>query len=336
MSSTTKTGVLDKVDDVPVVGSVARVIKANAGILIGFVLLSVFLSLFAKNFLTWPNMVNLLRTVSTNAMLAIGVTLAIMLAGIDLTCSAMVALSGVVTVLSLNNFGLPIPVAILLGCLVGVVIGGISGVIIAKTGIHPFVVTLAMQSICRGSAYLLANGAPVTTSNKAFTQLGNGYLGPIPLPVVYMLILFFLMYLLLNKTRLGRHIYALGGNPTAAKYAGINTFLVKVFVWTVSGLLAAFAGVVMASRMSSGQPAAGLSYETDAIAASVIGGTSMFGGVGRTSGVFIGVLIIGMIQNGLNLMHVNSFWQYVIKGVIIIVAVYFDMKKNKGNVRTGF
>ncbi|KFJ05513.1 ABC transporter permease [Bifidobacterium tsurumiense] len=327
---------LDRVGEVPVAGSVSKFIKQNLGILIGFATLLVFLSIFADNFLSWANMVNLMRSVSTNAILAIGVMLSIMLAGIDLTCGALVALSGVVAVLSLNNFGLPLPLAIVTGVIIGVVVGLLNGLVIAYTGIHPFVVTLAMQSICRGAAYLAAGGQPVTARNTAFTALGNGYLGPIPLPVVYMIVLFFLLYLLLNKTRLGRHIYALGGNPTAAKYSGINVVKVKVFVWAVSGLLSAFAGVVLASRMSSGQPTAGVGYETDAIAAAVIGGTSMYGGVGRAGGVFIGVLIIGMISNGLNLLHVNSFWQYVIKGIIIIVAVYFDMRKNKGNVRTGF
>lgn len=327
---------VEKLRDVPVLGPAAKVVKANMGILIGFLLLLVFLSVFADNFLSWANIVNLMRSVSTNAILAIGVMLSIMLAGIDLTCGALVALSGVVAVLSMSQFGMPLPVALMLGVLIGLLVGLANGVIIAYTGIHPFVVTLAMQSICRGAAYLAADGRPVTVRSDAFTALGNGYLGPIPLPVIYMLVLFFLLYLLLNKTRLGRHIYALGGNPTAAKYSGINVVLVKVFVWTVSGLLAAFAGVVLASRMSSGQPTSGVGYETDAIAAAVIGGTSMYGGVGRTSGVFIGVLIIGMISNGLNLLHVNSFWQHVIKGIIIIAAVYFDMRKNKGSVRTGF
>lgn len=327
---------LDRIDNVPVVGSISRVIKQNAGILVAFLALTIFLSIFADNFLSWANIVNLMRSVSTNAMLAIGVMLSIMLAGIDLTCGALVALSGVVVVLSMSQFGIPLPVALLIGMIIGLVVGLANGVVIAYTGIHPFVVTLAMQSICRGAAYLVAGGQPVTIRSPLFTALGNGYLGPIPLPVIYMIVLFILLYLLLNKTRLGRHIYALGGNPTAAKYSGIDVNKVKIFVWTVSGFLASFAGVVLASRMSSGQPTAGVGYETDAIAAAVIGGTSMYGGVGRTSGVFIGVLIIGMISNGLNLMHVNSFWQYVIKGIIIIVAVYFDMRKNKENVRTGF
>lgn len=327
---------LEKAGKIPVVGSIVNVVRQNMGILIGFLVLFGFLSIFADNFLSWANIVNLMRSVSTNAILAIGVMLSIMLAGIDLTCGALVALSGVVAVLSMAQFGLPLPLALLSGVLIGLVVGLLNGLIIAYTGIHPFVVTLAMQSICRGAAYLTAGGQPVTVHSKAFTALGNGYLGPIPLPVVYMLVLFALLYLLLNRTRLGRHIYALGGNPTAARYSGINVTKVKVFVWSVSGLLAAFAGVVLASRMSSGQPTAGVGYETDAIAAAVIGGTSMYGGVGRTSGLFIGVLIIGMISNGLNLLHVNSFWQYVIKGVIILGAVYFDMRKNKGNVRTGF
>ena len=331
-----KTKQLSSWQSVPVLGSIITFFKQNMGILMGFTVLLVFLSIAADNFLTWSNLVNLMRSVSTNAILAIGVMLSIMLAGIDLTVGALVALSGVVTVLSMVQFGLPLPVALVLGMLVGLIAGIANGIVIAYTGIHPFVVTLAMQSICRGAAYLLADGRPVTVRNEMFTVIGNGSLGPIPLPVIYMLVLFVLLYILLNKTRLGRHIYAIGGNPVAAQYSGININKVKIFVWSVSGLLAAFAGVVLASRMSSGQPTAGISYETDAIAAAVIGGTSMYGGVGRPGGVFIGVLIIGMISNGLNLMHVNSFWQYVIKGVIIIVAVYFDMRKNKGNVRTGF
>lgn len=315
---------------------VMRFLKENTGLLIGFAALFVILSIVANNFLTVTNGLNLLRAVSTNGILAIGVMLSIMLAGIDLTCGALVAVSGVVTVLGLANFNMPIAVAVGIGTLLGVAIGVVNGLIVAGTGIHPFVVTLAMQSICRGAAYLLADGKPVTVSNPSFSALGNGMVGPVPLPAIYMLVLFFMLYLLLKRTQLGRDIYAIGGNPLAARFCGININRVKVFVWGVSGTLAAFAGVILAARMSSGQPTAGVGYETDAIAASVIGGTSMYGGVGRPGGVFIGVLIIGMISNGLNLMHVNSFWQYVIKGIIIIAAVYFDMRKNGGAVRSGF
>lgn len=328
--------VIDVTEDLPVLKSIIKFVRQNTGILAGFILLFLFLAFFAENFLTWGNTINLMRSVSTNALLAVGVMLTIMLAGIDLTGGALVAVSGVVAVISLGTLGLPIPVAVGCGVLVGLLTGVVNGIVIAYTGIHPFVVTLAMQSICRGAAYLLAGGQPVTVDNEDFSRIGNGFLGPVPLPVVYMLVVFLFLFVLLNKTRMGRHIYALGGNPTAARFSGINIIKVKVFVWTVSGVLAAFAGVVLASRMASGQPTAGVGYETDAIAAAVIGGTSMYGGVGRTGGVFIGVLIIGMISNGLNLMHVSSFWQYIIKGVIIIAAVYFDMRKNKGSIRTGF
>ena len=231
--------------------------------------------------------------------------------------------------MTFENFGLPIYMGIAMGIIVGIVVGMINGLVITYTGIHPFVVTLAMQSICRGAAYLFANGSPVTTTNQDFGTLGTGMLGPIPYPVIYMAIFLFLDYILLNKLRTGRHIYAVGGNEISARFSGINVKKIKILVWTISGAIAGFCGVVMAARMSSGQPSTGEGYETDAIAAAVLGGTSFFGGTGSVGGLIIGVLIIGVISNGLNLMNVNSYWQYVFKGVIIIAAVYFDMVKMK-------
>lgn len=303
--------------------------RANWGILLAFVAMCLIFSIFGNNFLTTNNMVNLLRTCATNCYLAIGVQMAIILAGIDLTGGALAALTGVVCVFSFEDLGMPIVVAVLLAIAIGAIVGAINGTVVAYTGIHPFVVTLAMQSICRGSAYLLANGSPITTTNRSFTAMGTGYLGPIPLPVIYMAIFLILDFLLLNKTKTGRHIYAVGGNETAARFSGINVKKIKIFVWTVSGALAGFCGVVLAARLSSGQPSTGEGYETDAIAAAVLGGTSFFGGTGSVGGLLIGVLIIGVISNGLNLMHVNSYWQYVLKGIIIIAAVYFDMVKQK-------
>ena len=209
-------------------------------------------------------------------------------------------------------------------------IGVLNGVIVAYTGIHPFVVTLAMQSFCRGTAYLVANGSPVTAyGNDGFAKIGQGSLGPVPLPVVYMIIFLILDYFFLNKTQTGRHIYAVGGNEVSARFSGINVKKIKILVWTISGALAGFCGVVLASRLASGQPSTGEGYETDAIAAAVLGGTSFFGGTGSVGGLLIGVLIIGLISNGLNLMHVNSYWQFVLKGIIIIAAVYVDMVKQK-------
>ena len=303
--------------------------KQNWGILLALLVMCTFFILFCNNFLTQTNIVNLLRTCATNCYLAIGVQLAIILAGIDLTGGALAALSGVICVMTFEKAGLPIGMGIVAGILFGIVVGMINGAVVTYTGIHPFVVTLAMQSICRGAAYLLANGSPVTTTNRSFGSFGTGSLGPIPYPVIYMAIFLVLDYFLLNKTRTGRHIYAVGGNETSARFSGININKIKILVWTISGAMAGFCGVVLAARMSSGQPATGEGYETDAIAAAVLGGTSFFGGTGTVGGLVIGVLIIGIISNGLNLMHVNSYWQYVLKGVIIIVAVYMDMMKQK-------
>lgn len=311
------------------VRSVREYFKQNWGILLALLVMCTFFTVFGNNFLTQTNIVNLLRTCATNCYLAIGVQLAIILAGIDLTGGALAALSGVICVMTFENAGLPIWAGIAVGILFGVVVGMINGAVVTYTGIHPFVVTLAMQSICRGAAYLLANGSPVTTTNRSFGAFGTGSLGPIPYPVIYMAVFLVLDYFLLNKTRTGRHIYAVGGNETSARFSGININKIKILVWTISGAMAGFCGVVLAARMSSGQPATGEGYETDAIAAAVLGGTSFFGGTGTVGGLVIGVLIIGIISNGLNLMHVNSYWQYVLKGVIIIVAVYMDMMKQK-------
>ncbi|MDO5135625.1 MAG: ABC transporter permease [Eubacteriales bacterium] len=280
--------------------------------------------------MTTNNLLNLLRTCATNCYLAIGVQMAIILAGIDLTGGALAAFTGVITVAAFEWWGMPVWAAVAMGILLGLIVGVLNGAIVAYTGIHPFVVTLAMQSICRGAAYLIANGSPVTAYGRdSFAKIGQGSLGPVPLPVVYMTIFLIMDYFFLNKTQTGRHIYAVGGNETSARFSGINVNKIKILVWAISGTLAGFCGVVLAARMSSGQPSTGEGYETDAIAAAVLGGTSFFGGTGSVGGLLIGVLIIGLISNGLNLMHVNSYWQYVLKGIIIIAAVYMDMIKQK-------
>lgn len=312
------------------VRAVKNYFSQNWGILLGLLVLTVVFSIFGNNFLTQKNMLNLLRTCATNCYLAIGVQMAIILAGIDLTGGALAAFTGVMSVSAFTLWGIPVPVAVLMGIAFGLIIGFANGVIVAYTGIHPFVVTLAMQSICRGTAYLVANGSPVTAyGNDMFAAIGQGSLGPIPLPVVYMIIFLICDFFFLNKTKTGRHIYAVGGNETAARFSGIDVKKIKILVWTISGALAGFCGVVLASRLASGQPSTGEGYETDAIAAAVLGGTSFFGGTGSVGGLIIGVIIIGMISNGLNLMHVNSYWQYVLKGIIIIAAVYMDMVKQK-------
>lgn len=325
---------INKYNEVPVLGSLLQYVKTNAGILVAFLTLFVLLAIFADNFLTSDNLLNVLRTVSTNVLLAIGVMMALMLGGIDLTGGALVALASCASVILIDKFSIPIVLAMFISVLVGTIVGAINGAIIAYSGIHPFIVTLAMMNICRGFSYLVCNGQPWTLYGyDEFSKFGNGNLAGIPYPIFYMIFFLICTYILLNKTRAGRHIYAVGGNPIAAKYSGINIKKINIMVWSISGTLAAFAGIVLASRMTSGQPSLGVGYETDAIAASVVGGVSMYGGQGSVGGMIIGALIIGLISNGLNLLHVNSYWQYVVKGVIILLAVYIDMmrKRNRNN-----
>jgi len=300
------------------------------GILIAFAALCIFLGIMSNRFFTWSNWLTILDNVSKTGFLAIGIMLCIMLGGIDLIAGAGIACSGVLCIICMERWGMPMGVAIVLGLLVGVAAGMANGFIIAYSGIHPFVVTLAMQSILRGAAYLLANAQPVPLYvNEVFPNIGIGRIGGVPLPIIYLMILFFLQWLLLNKTKTGRYIYAVGGNETAARFSGINVEKVKILVWTISGALCAFAGIVLSAKLKSGQPSTSVGAETDAIASAVLGGTSMYGGTGRTSGVIIGVFIIGVISNGLTLMHMDVNWQYVVKGVIILVAVYSDMVRQR-------
>jgi ribose transport system permease protein len=232
---------------------------------------------------------------------------------------------------------MPLWAALLLGVLLSLVFGMFNGVIISKTTIPPFIVTLATMNIAKGLAYVYTGGSPVRVVTKEWQFLGAGYIGAIPTPVVIMVIVLIATGLIMNKTKLGRYIYAVGGNPQAAEFSGIKVSRVKFLVYTYAGLMAGLAGAVLASRMYSGQPTAGEGAEMDAIAAVVVGGTSMAGGYGKIGGTLIGGLIIGVLNNGLNLLNVNSFWQYVVKGAVILLAVFIDYfrqgRKNKAKVK---
>ena len=321
---------MGKKDEIKASNPIARYFQENIGILIALGALCIFLEFMNQRFFTWANWLTILDNVSKTGFLAIGIMLCIMLGGIDLIAGAGIACSGVLTIVCMERWGWPMIVAIICGLLVGVVAGMANGFIIAYSGIHPFVVTLAMQSILRGCAYLLANAQPVPLYvNEVFPNIGIARVFGLLLPIIYLLILFFLQWLLLNKTKTGRYIYAVGGNATAARFSGINVEKIKILVWTISGTLCAFAGIVLSAKLKSGQPSTSVGAETDAIASCVLGGTSMYGGTGRTSGVIIGVLIIGVITNGLTLMHLDVNWQYVVKGVIILVAVYADMVRQR-------
>ncbi len=311
---------------------IGRYFKENMGIIIAFIVLYAFLALnpvTSRAFLKSQNMFNVLRQISTNLYLACGMTMVIILGGIDLSVGSIVALSGCVAAAGVVRYGLPLPAAILLGLCVGVVFGMFNGAIIAKTTIPPFIVTLATMDIARGFAYVYTGGSPVRIVSKEWQFIGAGYIGKIPTPVVILVIVLIITGILMNSTKFGRHIYAVGGNVQAAVFSGISVTKVKFWVYTYSGLMAGIAGVVLASRMYSGQPTAGNGAELDAIAAVVVGGTSMSGGAGKIGGTIIGALIIGFLNNGLNLMNVNSFWQYVVKGIVILLAVFMDFLRTR-------
>ena len=308
----------------------ARYFKENMGTLIGLLAMCVILSLTTNGvFYSQRNLVNVLRQVSSNACLAFGMTFAIITGGIDLSVGSILALSGTLSAgfIAFNN--MPVAQAVILAIVIGTALGLFNGFVIAKTTIPPFIVTLAMMQIARGAAYIYSNGQPIRAMFPDYQIIGTGWLGPIPYPVIYMIVFLIVCVILLSKTRFGRHVYAVGGNDKAAIFSGVNVARTKILVYTMSGFLAAFTGVVLCARMASGQPTAGQSFEMDAIAATVLGGTSMSGGVGKIGSTMIGVLIIGVLNNGLNLLGLNSFWQQIAKGIVILLAVYVDMLKKR-------
>lgn len=306
--------------------------KDNIGIIIALLAMCVFLVIFPttrSTFLTQNNVFNILRQNASNLFLATGMTMVIILGGIDLSVGSVIALSGCVAAGCVVNMGLPEVAAFLIAILIGAAVGMFNGVVICKTNIPPFIVTLASMNITKGIALVYTQGAPIRCMTDAFKFPGAGYVGPIPTPVILMLIIFVIAIVLVNRTHFGRHIYAVGGNAQAARFSGINVSKVKFWVHTFIGIMAGIAGVVVASRLYSGQPTAGDGAEMDAIAAVVVGGTSMSGGSGRLGGTLIGVLIIGVLNNGLNLMGVDSNWQYIVKGFVILLAVYVDFIRNR-------
>lgn len=311
--------------------------KEKIGIIIALTLLVAFFSIFPKTgstFLTTGNIMNILRQASTNLFIALAMTMVIILGGIDLSVGSIVALSGVVTGGLIAYNGMSVWIAVIGAILVGLIFGFLNGFIISKTSIPAFIVTLSTMNIGRGLSYIYTGGAPIRVVSNEFNFIGSGYVGWIPIPVIYLLILTIIFSYVMNKTKLGRHIYAVGGNPEAARFSGIDNSKITLLVYTLSGLMAAISGIVLASRMFSGQPTAGEGAEMDAIAAVVIGGTSMSGGIGTIGGTLIGGLIIAVLNNGLNIMNVSSFWQLVVKGIIILIAAYVDYIRNMRNTES--
>lgn len=313
--------------------SVGKVLTGNIGIISVLFLIGITLSFATPVFLTPDNIISVLRQVSNNMYLALGMTLIIILGGIDLSVGSIVAMCGTLTVGFMVNQGMPLVLAVTLALAMGTICGLVSGSIIAFFKVPAFIVTMSMMNIAKGIAYIYSGGRSTRIMNESFTVIGTGKLfGYIPLPVVYMIILIIIFVILLNKSRFGTYVYAIGGNRESARLSGIHVKKIEIIVFTISGFLAAFAGVVLSARMYSGQPGVGDGYELDAIAACVLGGTSMSGGVGKISGTILGAMVIGIISNGLNLMGVSSFWQLVVKGLIILVAVIIDTQKGKDSI----
>lgn len=299
--------------------------------LIALLFLIVVVSFLNPNFFTVDNILNILRQTSVNAIIAVGMTLVILTAGIDLSVGSVLALCGAFAA-SLIAMEVPVLIAVPTALLAGAALGAISGVIIAKGKVQAFIATLVTMTLLRGVTMVYTDGRPISTgftdTADAFAWFGTGYALGIPVPVWLMVMVFAAAWYLLNHTRFGRYVYALGGNESATRLSGINVDRVKIGVYAICGLLAALAGIIVTSRLSSAQPTAGMGYELDAIAAVVLGGTSLMGGKGRIMGTLIGALIIGFLNNALNLLDVSSYYQMIAKAVVILLAVLVD-NKNK-------
>jgi len=297
--------------------------------LIALLVMIVIVSLLNPHFFTLANILNILRQTAVNAIMAVGMTLVILTAGIDLSVGSILALAGAVGA-SLIALELPVPLCVAAALATGTAVGAVSGIIIAKGRVQAFIATLVAMTLVRGLTLVYTDGRPISTgftdTADAFAVIGTGYLLGIPVPVWIMAVTFGLAWYLLNHTRLGRYIYALGGNEEATRLSGINTDRVKITVYAICGFLAALAGLIITSRLSSAQPTAGAGYELDAIAAVVLGGTSLMGGKGTIMGTLIGALIIGFLNNALNLLDVSSYYQMIAKAVVILLAVLVDTR----------
>jgi ribose/xylose/arabinose/galactoside ABC-type transport system permease subunit len=301
------------------------------GIFVVFIIISLVLSFISPQFLTVSNWTIIITQVSINALLAFGVTFVIITGGIDLSLGSMVAVTGVTAAMLAHPDTFPVILPVFIGLLVGLLMGAFNGFIITKSKIAPFIVTLGTMTIGRGLALILSKGRPVSNLSDSFNFIGSGNLLGIPFPIIVLIIIFIICSIILKKTILGRYIYAVGGNEQAARASGISINQVKMAVYSISGLLAGLAGILLTSRITTGQPNAGAGFELDAIAAAVIGGTSTSGGTGTMTGTLIGVLLIGVINNGLDLLNVTSYYQQVVMGIIIIGAVVLDSWNQKSN-----
>ena len=299
--------------------------------LVGLLGLVIVVAILSPSFFTVANLLNVFRQTSINAVIAAGMTFVILTGGIDLSVGSILAFSGAVAASCLAS-GQSMIVTVILTLIIGAGVGLLNGIIISKGKLQPFIATLATMTILRGATLVFTDGKPISVGTSegamAFGKIGGGTMLGIPTPVVIMIVVFLICYYILHQTKIGRHTYALGGNEEATKLSGLNTDKIKIFVYTISGVLSAIAGIIITARLFSAQPNAGSGYELDAIAAVVLGGTRLAGGKGKISGTIIGALIIGILSNALNLLNVSSYFQMIAKGVVILIAVLLDRKND--------
>ncbi len=300
------------------------------GTFLGLIFLCTILWILTPYFLTVSNLLNILEQSSINATIAVGMTFVIITAGIDLSVGSILAFSGVVLASTLQA-GVPLPIALLIGMSTGILCGLLNGLLVSMGRLPPFIVTLGMMSVARGAALVYSNGRPISGFEQSFRWIATGKIVFIPMPLIVMFIVYIIAHIVLTRTKFGQYAYAMGGNEEATYLSGVNVRFHKTMVYALCGLTSAIAAILLTARLNSAQPIAGIMYELDAIAATVIGGTSLMGGEGTLVGTLIGALIMGVLRNGLNILGVSSFLQQIIIGTVIIIAVLLDtiIKKQK-------
>lgn len=306
---------------------IQKYIRLYAMFIVLLILIIAF-SILTPSFLKSSNISSVLRQISMLGITAVGMMLPILLGGIDLSVGAIITFVNIICAYMMVNMGLNPVVAVFASIILSVLIGMVDGIIIAKINIPPLIMTFAMQMILEGTSYVISNGLPIYGFPEGFAIIGQGYLAFAPIPVVIMILCFIFGAFVLNKTYFGRFFYAVGGNEEASKLSGINVFNVKTLAYTLSGLFAGIAGIVMLSRTNSGTPNAGKGFEMDVLTAIVLGGVSINGGRGKIHNIIAGVLIIGVLQNGLVLMNVGTYVQYIVKGIVLAAAVGYDCLQN--------
>lgn len=302
------------------------------GIIIILVFMFAVLSVTTSEFLTSDNLLSVFRQFSFIGIMAIGQVMVIVTGGIDLSVGSVFAFAGVTSAYAMAKLGLGVPVGLLIGVVSGLAFGLLNGVFITRLKLPPFIATLGTLSIARGLSYALTGGFPIPELPPAFKFIGQGYIGIIPFPVILLVLLGILFTFFLNRTVLGRRIYATGSNEEAARVSGVNTKAVKIIVYSLSGILAGVAGMATAARLGVAQSTAGSGYELDCIAAVIIGGTSVTGGVGTVFGALLGAAIMGVLKNGLILLSVSAYWQQTVIGAVIIIAVTFDLLRQRSRM----